>query len=36
VWLADHYSPQVHAWLADLPATARHFLDSAREWWNRR
>lgn len=35
IWLADHYSPQFHAWLADLPSAAHHFLDSARAWWNR-
>jgi phage shock protein PspC (stress-responsive transcriptional regulator) len=36
IFVADHYSPQFHQWLKDLPAVLQHAGDTVREWWARR
>ena len=36
IWLADHFSPEFHAWLQGVPPAIHHFKDSVREWWARR
>jgi len=36
VWLADHYVPQVHEALLNLPPAIHHTVDHVKEWWARR
>jgi hypothetical protein len=36
IWLADHYVPQVHEALQNLPPVIHRTLDSVQEWWAKR
>ncbi len=36
VWTADHYVPQAHEALQNLPPAVHHAADQLREWWARR
>ena len=36
VWFADHYVPQAHEALQNLPPAVHHATDQLREWWARR
>jgi phage shock protein PspC (stress-responsive transcriptional regulator) len=36
VWVADHYVPQAHEALQNLPPAVHHATDQLRDWWARR
>jgi phage shock protein PspC (stress-responsive transcriptional regulator) len=35
VWLGDHYVPQVHEALLNLPPAVHHAMDDLKQWWAR-
>ena len=35
VWVADHYIPQVHEALLNLPPAIHHATDELKQWWSR-
>ena len=35
IWLADHYSPQFHEALKNIPPVIHHGMDEVRAWWVR-
>ncbi len=36
IWLADHYVPQFHEALKNLPAVMHHAVDTVEQWWTKR